>query len=119
LKQLQPTSIDEYIAEHKEGDLVSGRVANIARGKATVELGEGIQASCNIAAAESNEAAKAEPAKADLSALSSMLAAKWKHSEARGSSTGKREPALAGQIRSFRIVRLDPTQKKIELELAS
>src|SRR5207245_118729 len=33
LKQLQPTSIDEYIAEHKEGDLVSGRVANIARGK--------------------------------------------------------------------------------------
>jgi small subunit ribosomal protein S1 len=120
LKQLQPTSIDEYIAEHKEGDLVSGRVANIARGKATVELGEGIQASCNIAAAESNEAAAtAEPAKADLSALSSMLAAKWKHSEARGSSTVKREPAQAGQIRSFRIVRLDPAQKKIELELAS
>jgi hypothetical protein len=73
-----------------------------------------------MAAAESNEAAAtAEPAKADLSALSSMLAAKWKHSEARGSSTGKREPALAGQIRSFRIVRLDPAQKKIELELAS
>jgi small subunit ribosomal protein S1 len=120
LKQLQPTSIDEYIAEHKEGDLVSGRVANIARGKATVELGEGIQASCNIAAAESHEAAAtAEPAKADLSALSSMLAAKWKHSEARGSSTGKREPAQAGQIRSFRIVRLDPAQKKIELELVS
>jgi len=119
LKQLQPTSIDEYIAEHKEGDLVSGRVANIARGKATVELGEGIQASCNMAAAESNEsAATAEPAKADLSALSSMLAAKWKHGEAGGSSTGKREPARAGQIRRFRIVRLDPAQKKIELELA-
>ncbi len=120
LKQLQPTSIDEYIAEHKAGDLVSGRVANIARGKATVELGEGIQASCNIEAAEANVAAAgAEPAKADLSALSSMLAAKWKHSEAGGSVTGKREPARAGQIRSFRIVRLDPTQKKIELELAS
>jgi small subunit ribosomal protein S1 len=121
LKQLQPTSIDEYIAEHKEGDLVSGRVANIARGKATVELGEGIQASCNIAAAESNEpAASAEPAKADLSALSSMLAAKWKHGDAAGgTSTGKREPARSGQIRSFRIVRLDPSQKKIELELAS
>ena len=119
LKQLQPTSIDEYIAEHKEGDLVSGRVANIARGKATVELGEGIQASCNMAAAESNQAAAtAEPAKADLSALSSMLAAKWKHGEAGGSSMGKREPARAGQIRSFRIVRLDPAQKKIELELA-
>lgn len=120
LKQLQPTSIDEYIAEHKEGDLVSGRVANIKSGKATVELGEGIQASCNIAAAESTEAAaSAEPAKANLSALSSMLAAKWKHSEAGGPSTGKREPARAGQIRSFRILRLDPAQKKIELELAS
>jgi len=120
LKQLQPTSIDEYIAEHKEGDLVSGRVANIARGRATVELGEGIQASCDIEAAEASVAAAgAEPAKADLSALSSMLAAKWKHSEAGGPSTGKREPARAGQIRSFRIVRLDPAQKKIELELAS
>jgi small subunit ribosomal protein S1 len=119
LKQLQPTSIDEYIAEHKEGDLVSGRVANIARGKATVELGEGIQASCNIAAAESNDAAAGvEPAKADLSALSSMLSAKWKHGDGGGSSEGKREPARAGQIRSFRIVRLDPAQKKIELELA-
>src|SRR5262249_19287655 len=107
LKQLQPTSMDEYIAEHKEGDLVSGRVANIARGRATVELGEGIQASCDIAAAESNQAA-AEPAKADLSALSSMLAAKWKHGEAGRLSGGKREPARAGQIRSFRIVRLDP-----------
>ena len=110
--------MDEYIAEHKEGDLVSGRVANIARGRATVELGEGIQASCDIAAAESNQAA-AEPAKADLSALSSMLAAKWKHGEAGRLSGGKREPARAGQIRSFRIVRLDPAQKKIDLELAS
>ena len=52
LKQLQPTSMDEYIAEHKEGDLVSGRVADISRGKAMVELGEGIQAYCNIAAPE-------------------------------------------------------------------
>ncbi|HXI40363.1 MAG TPA: 30S ribosomal protein S1 [Bryobacteraceae bacterium] len=120
LKQLQPTSIDEYIAEHKEGDLVSGRVANIARGRATVELGEGIQAFCNIEAAEATVAAAgADPAKADLSALSSMLAAKWKHNEAGGSSTGKSEPAREGQIRSFRIVRLDSAQKKIELKLAS
>jgi small subunit ribosomal protein S1 len=119
LKQLQPTSIDEYIAEHKEGDLVSGRVADVSRGKALVELGEGIQAYCNIAAAESTDSGgAAEPAKADLSALSSMLAAKWKHGDASASSSGKREPARSGQIRSFRILRLDPAQKKIELELA-
>ena len=42
MKQLQPTSIDEYIAEHKEGDLVTGRVADVSGGKAKVELGEGV-----------------------------------------------------------------------------
>ena len=119
LKQLQPTSIDEYIAEHKEGDLVSGRVADIVRGKATVELGEGIQAYCSMAA-ESKEANEdTGPAKADLSTLSSMLAAKWKHGQAGGSTSGKREPARSGQIRSFRILKLDPAQKRIDLELAS
>jgi small subunit ribosomal protein S1 len=120
LKQLQPTSIDEYIAEHKEGDLVSGRVTDISRGKALVELGEGIQASCNVGAPEAKAAAEStQPAKADLSALSTMLAAKWKHGEGGGSASAKREPARSGQIRSFRILKLDPAQKKIELELAS
>ena len=118
LKQLQPTSMDEYIAEHKEGDLVSGRVADISRGKALVELGEGIQAYCLIAA-EAKAVESPEPSKADLSTLSSMLAAKWKHGNAASSVSGKREPARSGQIRSFRILKLDPAQKKIELELAS
>jgi small subunit ribosomal protein S1 len=120
LKQLQPTTMDEYIAEHKEGDLVSGRVTDISRGKALVELGEGIQASCNVGVPEAKGTAEsAEPAKADLSALSSMLSAKWKHGQAGASGSAKREPARSGQIRSFRILKLDPTQKKIELELAS
>jgi len=60
-----------------------------------------------------------EPSKADLSALSSMLAAKWKHGQASSSAPGKREAARSGQVRSFRILKLDPAQKKIELELAS
>ena len=119
LKQLQPTSIDEYIAEHKEGDVVSGRVADVTRGKAVVELGEGIHAHCSVASQESKEAGEAAaPAKADLSALSSMLAAKWKHGQATGTASAKREPARSGQIRSFRILKLDPAQKRIELELA-
>ena len=120
LKQLQPTTMDEYIAEHKEGDLVSGRVADVSRGRALVELGEGIQAYCIIVAVESADpSGAAEPSKADLSALSSMLAAKWKHGQAGGPSSGKREPARSGQVRSFRILKLDPAQKKIELELSS
>ena len=48
MKQLIPTSIDEYIAEHKPGDVVSGRVVEESAGKATVELGQGIHAVCRI-----------------------------------------------------------------------
>src|SRR5215469_14283785 len=44
MKQLVPTSIDEYIAEHKVGDRVSGRV--VEESPALIELGEGIRAAC-------------------------------------------------------------------------
>ena len=44
MKQLIPTSIDEYIAEHKAGDVVSGRVVEAFGDHALVELGEGIRA---------------------------------------------------------------------------
>ncbi|MGB9030420.1 MAG: 30S ribosomal protein S1, partial [Acidobacteriaceae bacterium] len=43
MKQLVPTSLDEYVAEHKTGDVVSGRVVEQQEGAATVELGEGIR----------------------------------------------------------------------------
>jgi small subunit ribosomal protein S1 len=118
IKQLQPTSIDEYIAEHKEGDVVTGRIADVSGGRAKVELGEGVRATC--AAQVEGGAADAQggdAGKADVSSLSSMLASKWKKGGAAGGPE-KREPARAGQIRSFRIVRLDPAQKRIEVELA-
>jgi small subunit ribosomal protein S1 len=116
MKQLVPTSLDEYIAEHKEGDLVTGRMTEIAGGRARVELGEGIQGTCRIQAESSAEEAAAAQSKADLSSLTSMLQAKWKGGQAGGGT--KSEPVRAGQIRSFRIARLDPGAKKIELELA-
>ena len=31
MKQLVPTSLDEYIAEHKEGDMVTGRMTEVSR----------------------------------------------------------------------------------------
>jgi small subunit ribosomal protein S1 len=116
LKQLQPTSIDEYIAEHKEGDVVTGRVADLSHGRARVDLGEGVHASCSLTG-ESKDQESRSTEKADLSSLTSMLSAKWK-SGAVSSSPGKREPARAGQVRSFRIVKLDAAGKKIEVELA-
>jgi small subunit ribosomal protein S1 len=119
MKQLQPTSIDEYIAEHKEGDVVTGRIADISGGRAKVELGEGIQVPCKIAGAEAGQAEeRASASQADLNSLSSMLSAKWKGAGSGGARAGKREPARAGQIRSFRIVKLDAGAKKIEIEIA-
>ena len=121
LKQLQPTTMDEYIAEHKEGDVVTGRVADVSAGKAKVELGQGIHASCRMPdeKKKDSEPAPAGESRVDISALGTMLSAKWKTGQVMGSfSGGKREPARAGQIRSFRIVKLDAPAKRIEVELA-
>jgi small subunit ribosomal protein S1 len=116
MKQLIPTSIDEYIAEHKPGDVVTGRVMEEGEGSARVELGEGIQANCRVLAqAAAKEESKDEP-KADLSSLTSMLQAKWKGGS--GGDKPKPEAIRAGQVRSFRIVRLDPEAKTIGVELA-
>jgi small subunit ribosomal protein S1 len=116
MKQLVPTSLDEYMAEHKEGDVVTGRMVEISDGQARVELGEGIQGTCRFAAEASATEETQTGTKADLSALSSMLTARWKGGAA--SSTTKPEAVHAGQIRSFRIAKLDQAAKKIELELA-
>jgi small subunit ribosomal protein S1 len=114
MKQLVPTSIEEYIAEHQESNVVSGRVLEISGKQARVELGEGIQAVCRIAESAAEENTQVE-AKADLASLGSMLQARWKGSASTAAS--KPEPLSPGQIRSFRITKLDPAAKKIELEL--
>ena len=116
MKQLVPTSVDEYIAEHKEGSVVTGRTTEVSGGRARVELGEGIQAVCRLTAETSEKEEKPADPKTDLSSLKSMLEARWKGGQATGAP--KREPMRAGQIRSFRIVKLDAAAKKIELELA-
>ncbi len=118
MKQLIPTSLEEYIGERKAGDEITGRVVDVSGDRARVEVGEGIQGTCRIPPEE----AKAEPAKgatgskADLSSLTSMLQARWKGGAT--TSEAKPEPVRAGQIRKFRITLLDTATKKIELELA-
>jgi small subunit ribosomal protein S1 len=122
MKQLVPSGLDEYIAEHKAGDVVSGRMMEVSGGQARVELGEGIQAQCsvNVAAAEKEKDTPVEsnPAssKPDLSSLGSMLQARWKG--ASPAANAKPEPLRTGQVRQFRIKKLDVPTKKIELELA-
>jgi small subunit ribosomal protein S1 len=125
MKQLVPTGLDEYIAEHKEGDVVTGRMGEVSGGHARVELGDGINAICWIAAvnpakglaeASTQVAAMPSAAKPDLSSLSSKLKAHWKGGAATVES--KPEAVRTGQIRKFRIIKLDPAAKKIDLELA-
>jgi small subunit ribosomal protein S1 len=120
MKQLVPSGLDEYIAEHKEGDLVTGRMMEVSEGHARVELGEGIQARCRMDVSkpvpEEMTPSTKRDAKPDLSSLGSMLQARWKGGKS-GDAT-KPEPARAGQILKFRIAKLDPAVKKIELELA-
>jgi small subunit ribosomal protein S1 len=115
MKQLVPTSLDEYLDEHKVGDTVSGRVVEQSQDRAVVELGEGIRVSCRVAANATATAESKSDAKADLSSLTSMLKARWKGSAT--SADPQPEPIQAGQIRSFKIVKLDRDAKVIEVEV--
>jgi small subunit ribosomal protein S1 len=120
MKQLVPTSLDEYIAEHKEGDLVTGRMGDISSGQARVELGDGIHATCRLEngspSRQLTDATLQSDLKPDLSSLSSKLKAHWKSGPA--AVEAKPETVRTGQIRKFRIVKLDAGAKRIDLELA-
>jgi len=117
MKQLVPSGLDEFIAEHQEGDVVTGRLLEVSGGQAKVELGEGIVAACRMDARKAPQSAPAPaPAKADLSSLGSMLQARWKSGAP--ASEAKPEGARSGEIRKFRISRLDKDAKAIELEPA-
>ncbi len=111
IKQLEPTSIDEYVAERKAGETVSGRIVEISGGRMKVELGEGVKAFAKIP--EQRQVAASGAGKADLSAMTAMLTQKWK---AGGAAEAAAEAPRAGQVRTFRILSLDATAKKVDLE---
>ncbi len=115
MKQLVPTSIDEYVVERQQGDVVSGRVVEVSGNSAQVELGEGIRAVCTISQAKQEDDNHSAEAKTDVASLSSMLAARWKSGAVAESS--KPQEIQAGQIRKFRITKLDREAKRIEVEL--
>src|SRR5579864_6645555 len=115
MKQLVPTSIDEYVAEHQQGDVVSGRVVEVLGNSATVELGEGIRTTCISQAPKQEGVNHSGGAKTDVASLSSMLAARWKSGAVAESS--RAHEIQPGQVRKFRITKLDRETKKIEVEV--
>jgi small subunit ribosomal protein S1 len=120
MKQLVPTGLDEFLDEHKAGDVVSGRIAEIEGQTAQVELGDGILCECRLAAvkaAPAQEAAVPAEGKVDLSAFSSMLKNKWKTGGTAQSGSANAAPE-AGQLRKFRITQIDKAAKRVAIELA-
>jgi small subunit ribosomal protein S1 len=116
MKQLEPTTIDHYIQEHQTGETVSGRLVEVSGDRARVELGEGVIGTCKLQKAEAAKGKTVEEKSADVSSLSAMLSARWKQGS---SESSEKELAKAGQVRSFKIARMDAGKKVIELELAS
>ncbi len=125
IKQMVPTGLDEFIAEHVVGDTVSGRIIDIdpASNTARVELGEGILATCTVPAVVEAEVRPSSEAGVDLSQLGSLLSAKWKTDVSTKPKIAKpieasaQKRIAAGQIRSFRLTALDAETKRIGLDL--
>jgi len=117
MKQLEPTSADTYIAEHQVGEPVTGRVVELREDRAKVELGEGVNAFCKVPKPPRAEQAE-RPATVDLGSLSAMLAARWKQGGAAAAANSGPELMGPGQVRKFKILALDPSTKRIEVELA-
>jgi small subunit ribosomal protein S1 len=115
MKQLEATTADEYVREHKPGDRVMGRIIEVASDHARVQLGEGVEGTCPLAGE-----APAPVARPAAGSLAAALTAAWKGELPRGAAASARapEPLQAGQLRSFLIKRLDLDSKTIELSAA-
>ncbi|MCU1327720.1 MAG: ribosomal protein [Bryobacterales bacterium] len=121
MKQLLPTAADEYIAAHNEGDVVTGRISDVKGNRVNVDLGEGVHSHFNLAEPESKKETVSAPV-ADISQISNMLAARWKGAGGGGTAAtdapARREVPRTGQVRSFKITKIDADKKRLEIELA-
>ncbi len=129
IKQMVPTGLDEFIAEHAVGDTVTGRIIDIDRpsNTARIELGEGIVAPCAVPPLETTNDSATQAISGgpvDISQLGSLLSSKWKTANEPSKPVKGSKPAIsdskvlaAGQVRSFRLVELNPETKKLALEL--
>jgi small subunit ribosomal protein S1 len=107
MKQLESTTADEYLTEHKAGDRVTGRVLRISGRQAAIQLGEGVDGVCAV------PEGMAAPAAAGT--MAAALSAAWKSGPA--AAAAGPDPLKEGELRTFKITSLDPTSKRIELEV--
>jgi small subunit ribosomal protein S1 len=117
MKQLEPTSADLFIAEHKVGDTLTGRVVDVKSHDARVELAEGVHARCKFREEAPAPPPPAAPSSGDVQDLAELLTKRWKMG-ASSPTAEKKSGVKPGQIRSFRIVGVDAEAKRIDVELA-
>src|SRR5215469_10595329 len=112
MKQLVPTGLDEFLAQHRAGDVVTGRVFSISRDSAQVEFGDGVYGEW-LPSGEAFEASYrvGGGTAGNVADISSMLMARWKGAAPSGARPP--EPLEVGQVRRFRITKLDPEAKLI------
>ena len=120
MKKLEPDERDDFIASCEVGDTVTGRVVRVKKDQAVIELGEGVKAVCPIedAPTPSVSAEKRTSAEASASSLGAMLQAAWKSGDKGAGAAAAGEPLESGQVRGFRVAKLDTARKLIELKLA-
>src|SRR5207244_6589953 len=85
IKELEPNAWNDFIASHKPGDLVKGKIARFASFGAFVELGDNLEGLCHISELSDERVNKPEDA------------------------------VQLGQEMEFRILRIDSENKKIGL----
>src|SRR5262245_26434868 len=85
MKDLEPNAWNDFVASHKPGDLVKGKIARFASFGAFVELGDNLEGLCHISELSDDRVAKPE------------------------------DVVQIGQELEFRILRIDAENKKIGL----
>lgn len=110
MKQLIPTPFEEFVNAHQVGDELTARVVKAYPGR--VQVDEGIEAACPTAAA---------PVRViEEGTLAAKLAAVWKPAQAAAAKAAAEEPKGVqlknGEVRKFRITRLDGERHRIEVE---
>jgi small subunit ribosomal protein S1 len=85
IKELEPNAWNDFVANHKPGDIVKGKIARFASFGAFVELGDNLEGLCHISELSDDRIAKPEDA------------------------------VQLGQEMEFRVLRIDTENKKIGL----
>ncbi|MBH00267.1 MAG: 30S ribosomal protein S1 [Solibacterales bacterium] len=108
-----------FIADHKLGDIVTGRVAKLSSKRVVVELGDSIQAICFVEHDTDQTPPTVEKLSTEnVSSLGAMLQSAWKGETSSENRENRRTEKVAlGQIRSFKITKLNLAERTVELEL--